>query len=273
MGNSNSATIAFANTNSNEDGKIVYRNNERELRFNTAGSERMRISANGDVFVNSTSAIFGDAKMAVTETANDDVVQFENQSGSFAERVLLLNAHRSATAAYQFLLTYSQDGNDLEHNLRGDGDAYCDGSWNGGGADYAEYFEWLDGNTSNEDRRGYTVVLDQNKIRKSTSEDDATNIIGVISGNPSVVGDTDIGRWKNKYQKDDYGSHILDENGHKILNTEYNETLNYISREDRQEWDIVGLMGKVRINKGQTVGDRWIKMKDISETVEEWLIR
>jgi len=33
------------------------------------------------------------------------------------------------------------------------------------------------------------------------------------------------------------------------------------------------LMGKVRINKGQTVGDRWIKMRDISDTIEEWLIK
>ena len=49
MGNSNSATIAFANSNSNEDGKIVYRNTERELRFNTAGAEKMRIDSTGAV--------------------------------------------------------------------------------------------------------------------------------------------------------------------------------------------------------------------------------
>ena len=54
MGNSNSATIAFANTNSNEDGKIVYRNNERELRFSTAGSERMYIDSSGRVAIGST---------------------------------------------------------------------------------------------------------------------------------------------------------------------------------------------------------------------------
>ena len=33
------------------------------------------------------------------------------------------------------------------------------------GADYAEYFEWLDGNTDNEDRRGYFVTMDGNKIK------------------------------------------------------------------------------------------------------------
>ena len=32
-------------------------------------------------------------------------------------------------------------------------------------------------------------------------------------------------------------------------------------------------MGKLRILKGQPTGDRWIKMRDISDTVEEWLVR
>jgi dsDNA-binding SOS-regulon protein len=27
------------------------------------------------------------------------------------------------------------------------------------------------------------------------------------------------------------------------------------------------------MTKGQKTGDRWIKMRDISDTVEEWLIR
>ena len=43
---------------------------------------------------------------------------------------------------------------------------YADGAWNGGGADYAEYFEWSDGNTSAEDRRGISVVLVDDKIPK-----------------------------------------------------------------------------------------------------------
>jgi hypothetical protein len=162
---------------------------------------------------------------------------------------------------------------DDQFRLRADGNAYADGSWNGGGADYAEYFEWSDGNTSNEDRRGYTVVLEGNKIRKSTNEDNSNHIIGVVSANPSVVGDSDIGSWKNKYQKDDYGSYIKDENGERIINDEYDETQDYTTREDRQEWDVIGLMGKVRINKGQAVGDRWIKMRDISDAIEEWLIK
>ena len=33
------------------------------------------------------------------------------------------------------------------------------------------------------------------------------------------------------------------------------------------------MIGKLRIRKGQITGTRWIKMRDISDTVEEWLVR
>ena len=245
----------------------------------TTLDEAMRIKSNGalQAKLNGASAETwtpaADSHQLIGTDNNDVVVAIKADTSSYASNVIRALCNRSGNSGYSFLTCTSGNLADDQFILRGEGNAYADGSWNGGGADYAEYFEWHDGNTSNEDRRGYTVVLDGNKIRKSTNEDNTNNIIGVISGNPSVVGDNDIGRWKNKYQKDDYGSHILDENGDRILNTEYDENQNYISREDRQEWDIVGLMGKVRINKGQPVGDRWIKMRDISETVEEWLIR
>ena len=244
-----------------------------------ASSTSMTIGTNGalNVLANGTTketwSPARDSHQIINNDTGDVVLTVKADTSSFAHNVTRLLCDRGGSSGFAFLVCTSGNLSDDQFNLRGDGNAYADGSWNGGGADYSEYFEWHDGNTSNEDRRGYTVVLDGNKIRKSINEDNTNNIIGVISGNPSVVGDNDIGRWKNKYQKDDYGSHILNENGDRILNTEYDENQNYISREDRQEWDIVGLMGKVRINKGQPVGDRWIKMRDISETVEEWLIR
>ena len=116
--------------------------------------------------------------------------------------------------------------------------------WNGGGADYAEFFEWFDGNTSAEDRRGISVVLDGDKIRERFTSGEEP--IGVISGNPSVVGDADMERWKGKYLRDEYGAYDLDENGDRKLNPDYDPESEYISRENRAEWDCVGLMGKIR---------------------------
>lgn len=57
------------------------------------------------------------------------------------------------------------------------------------------------------------------------------------------------------------------------LNPEYDETQVYIPRIKRNEWNMVGLLGKVKILKGQPVNPNWIKMKEISENVDEWLVR
>jgi len=78
MGNSNSATIAFANTNSNEDGKIVYRNTERELRFHTAGTEKMRIDSAGHVTKPLQSAAMGTVAAAsnITGDGTDYVITY-----------------------------------------------------------------------------------------------------------------------------------------------------------------------------------------------------
>ena len=191
---------------------------------------------------------------------------------------LVISLAQSADSTANFAVfrsgwTTNTSYGDDEFHFRSNGNGYCDWSWQGGGADYAEYFEWADGNLNGEIRVGYSVVLDGDKIRKATLNDDTTQIIGVVSKASAVIGDTDIGRWKQKYLRDDFGAYILDENGHRTPNPEYDESIEYISREIRQEWDTVGLIGKLRIWKGQPVGDRWIKMRDISDSVEEWLVR
>ena len=60
---------------------------------------------------------------------------------------------------------------------------------------------------------------------------------------------------------------------HAKENPAYDPTIEYIPREDRAEWNIIGLLGQVPVKKGQTVHPRWKKMKDISSSVELWYIR
>jgi len=280
------------------------------------------------------------------DDSNITCLTAENTHSTFAYGVQRLLTVRGNSSSYQFLIATSGNLSDDEFRLRGDGQGYADGSWNTGGADYAEYFEWSDGNTSNEDRRGISVVLDDDKIREAV---DGEEPIGVISGNPSVVGDSAWNKWNGKYLTDDFGTYILEEHTvtqweedvvdaearleiipakfdkdgneieaettvdipatyktvkkgfetdkipenetvpsdaviltrddsgntltRRVLNPDYNESNEYISREDRQEWDAVGLMGKLRIRKGQPVDSRWIKMRDVSDSVEEWLVK
>lgn len=50
-------------------------------------------------------------------------------------------------------------------------------------------------------------------------------------------------------------------------------TVEYVSRMKRPEWSAIGLVGKLRIKKGSIVNPNLIKMRDITETIEEWLVK
>lgn len=131
------------------------------------------------------------------------------------------------------------------------GIVYGCGTFKTSGADYAEYFEWADGNPENEDRRGYFVTLDGEKIRKANADDDY--ILGIVSVNPSITGDTQSEEWQGRYLKDVFGEYLTvkEENEEGVIETkwienpEYDPDMKYVSREDRQEWDAVGMLGKL----------------------------
>lgn len=141
-------------------------------------------------------------------------------------------------------------------------------SYSSSGADYSEYFEWLDGNPENENRKGYFVTLDGKKIKKATNIDEY--ILGVVSATPSVEGDSQSEIWQGMYLTDVFGEKLtetveveetIDENGKVIpahtetrwiLNPDYDSTLEYENRESRKEWSPVGLIGKLVVRDDGT---------------------
>lgn len=145
-----------------------------------------------------------------------------------------------------------------------DGQTYAARAHHTSGADYAEYFEWKDGNPNNEDRIGHFVALSSNgKIKIATSGD---KIIGVVSGNASVVGNAFEDTWSGIYLHDVYGRPIkeeieeervvgVDDEGNEIketvkrtvlnVNPDYDPNQTYIPRSQRPEWDIIGLLGQL----------------------------
>lgn len=127
------------------------------------------------------------------------------------------------------------------------GSVYGLAAYNSSGADYSEFFEWLDGNPSDIDRRGLFVTLDGNKIKVASTGD---YILGVVSANPCIIGNGDE-CWHGRWLKDDYGSFITDENG-LVTNPDYDSTLKYVQRADRPEWDCVGLLGALVVRDDGT---------------------
>lgn len=148
---------------------------------------------------------------------------------------------------------------------------YGSAVFNSSGADYAEMFEWEDGNPNGEDRVGRFVTLNGSKIRFANHSDDF--ILGVISATPSVLGDNHSDQWKGMYKRDIFGRIIRDKNEKNYdegegtvsdyvnrINPLYKDAEKYIARSNRREWAPVGLLGKlVVIDDGSCIKNGWCK--------------
>lgn len=142
-------------------------------------------------------------------------------------------------------------------------------------ADYAEFFEWLDENPNAEDRVGYFVTLDGNKIKIAEADDDY--ILGVISGAPFVLGNGDCDVWNGMYLRDEfrrlkeepapkmirvknketkkYENQVVEgeyEGTRFVLNPNYDSSQKYKSRFDRPEWAAVGMLGVLPVRHDGT---------------------
>ena len=106
---------------------------------------------------------------------------------------------------------YIDSGAGVNFKLSSSGRLYRDNTTEYSPADYAEMFEWKDGNTSSEIRTGMTVVLEDEMIRPATSSDDPSKIIGVVSANPVIIGDAAPLSYKDKHLKDAYGGDVYDD--------------------------------------------------------------
>ena len=152
------------------------------------------------------------------------------------------------------------------------------------GADYAEFIKpWADGNPDNEDRVGYFVTVRGGLLHIA---DEGDYIAGIVSGNPSIVGNADEDYyWRYErdafnrivledvpeqiHAKDQEGNPLYDPETHKpvmaptgniIKNARmklaegYDPSLQnaYIERKDRKEWDYVGMLGVLPIRDDGT---------------------
>lgn len=312
-GGANSSNNIFFADADVDVGKIQYNHANDSMRFTTNTAEGLRLNSAGDMNLK------GDITTGYIPSTFDT-------GGSYVQ------AQGGHTYAYTYIrgssTTYGNTGDNVFHVAAGyldskikfllNGNGYFDGVADAGSADYAEMFEWDDGNSSNEDRVGYSVALtNDNKIRKATSDDAAADIIGVVSGRPAVVGDTASLGWHGKWETDNFARRRtgdvtfyawdIEEDGEtkrvvhradclpsditipedaeeivtegELLSSDFDASLEYTPRRERQQWDAVGMLGKLRLRTGQPTGDRWRKLRDIDTDddgnviVEEWLVR
>ena len=181
-------------------------------------------------------------------------------------------------------------GNGVEKDSRSNafrvtytGQKYGLSTFNTSGADYAEYFEWLDANPDNEDRVGFFVTMECEKIRKANNGD---YILGIVSANPCIIGNADED-WLGRWEHDEFGRFkivevetpatemrtkevpVLDEAGNPTgeirieieevatgevikgwdykANPDYDPKRKYIERKDRPEWSAIGMVGVLAV--------------------------
>lgn len=211
---------------------------------NTAsGTDSAAIGGNHNTASGAYSAVIGGnhntalAYQIKTGHYSKDGTAGSSSSSKLGDAFIIGNGTTNSTRSNAFRVAY-------------DGSVYGMSAFNSTGADYAEYFEWLDGNTDSIDRRGMFVTLDGEKIRIANDTDDY--ILGVVSALPSICGDTQSEVWQGMYLKDVYGAYLTDDDGNMILNPEYDGKNEYISREHRKEWSAVGMLGKLVVRDDGT---------------------
>ena len=296
----NSVTIGNADVTAvymaQDKGAIVHC---EDLRLGDGGSigsattaDVITMAADGAVSIDSSSADgqydtqlsvsgHGDERPTLQVQANDGSYAAGGIYGNIASNVV-----RAANTAYNFYVAWADDGADIEFKVAGDGDVTADGSFTGSGADYAEFFESKDGEVI---AIGTTVKLDGDKVVACSEGDTPIGVVRpkkVDNKASMTVGNTAWNRWTDKYLTDDFDRYILetdpnvdqdnlsewDDGKRRKLNPDYDDTKEYKPREDRDEWHIIGLLGQIPITKGQPTGN-WIKMKDVSDTVEMYFVK
>lgn len=146
------------------------------------------------------------------------------------------------------------------------GTIYATNSTIATGADYAEYFEWADGNSDGEDRVGLFVTFDEQDPEKIKTAAPGDYILGIVSGHPNTIGNGDED-WRGRYVLDDFGRYIeetyeyeeiwQDKDGVKHTETkegirykenpDYDPEEQYIPREERSEWSAIGMVGVLSV--------------------------
>lgn len=191
--------------------------------------------------------VMGDSGLASTISSNND------------DSVLFIGGRPTVTPGSDLSTdnAFMFAGISSRHSGTSDaGKGYADVSFNGGGADYAEMFEWNDGNPNDEDRVGLFVKISSDGVLPNGKIEVGGDgmIVGPVSSRPGMVVNNPGMRWNSKFVVDDFGRLVLDADGNGQINPNYDSTLNYQGRTGRKEWTPIALKGRVRVRASTNIG-------------------
>ncbi len=110
-----------------------------------------------------------------------------------ASGTIAIDADQTSTSANLFSITSNAGStNNLVFRIQADGSSFSDNAHSTAGADYAEWFETAESDL----KPGDIVCIDvtrANSVKKCSSDGD-TNVMGIISTNPSVIGNAVKGK-------------------------------------------------------------------------------
>lgn len=221
--------------------------------------------------------------------------------------------HYNFMVAKNQSLTNSDQHSQQVFKVDGTGSVHTDKTVYSNGTGYAELYEWADGNQRKEDRTGFVVTISpKGKLVIANEEDEILGVIsktpavvgnaawnqwhGKYFKNENHTTKTlryHVMEWETSQNiTESFFNSSLDKNFIPPDNTVVYEThpngedmhtghetsvfkreQEYKGRPDRTEWDAVVLTGSVIVCKGQITGKRWIKLAELSDDLERWLIR
>lgn len=191
------------------------------------------------------------------------------QTNQLGDVFAIGNGTRESDRSNAFRVTYT-------------GDIYGTKAFQSSGADYAEYFE-KEKEGIDEDWVGLFVTIKDGYIKKANKED---YILGIVSGNPSIIGNSDEDYYW-RYERDEFNRIVMedvpemvqvkDRDGNPVFDKETHIPVmektgrmipnarmklaedydpskqnEYIPRERRDEWECVGMLGVLPVRDDGT---------------------
>jgi hypothetical protein len=110
-----------------------------------------------------------------------------------------INSNRTGTDNVLEIKSDNPAEDNMIFRIQADGEVFADGAYSGPGADYAEYFYTDDTDLV----PGEAVCVDVTKTNaiKRCDRSGDNNIMGVVSSNPSIIGNSAVGREKDSHYK------------------------------------------------------------------------